>query len=125
MARQLARGMGSFFKDCDCAKPTRCPHPYSIRFRDALGKQRGWFQQLPTGIGQVTRIGPLLTRHVSVVPMAAALPQGANRRDRGRVGIRQERRDRNGPSKAVIRLTCHKTRLRPQSTRSGPLPKQQ
>ncbi|MFB7028866.1 MULTISPECIES: tyrosine-type recombinase/integrase [unclassified Streptomyces] len=40
MARQLARGMGSFFKDCDCAKPTRCPHPYSIRFRDALGKQR-------------------------------------------------------------------------------------
>ncbi|WP_432051895.1 hypothetical protein [Streptomyces xiamenensis] len=28
------------FKDCDCAKPTRCPHPYSIRFRDALGKQR-------------------------------------------------------------------------------------
>ncbi|MGW3391383.1 tyrosine-type recombinase/integrase [Streptomyces cinereoruber] len=39
MARQLARGMGSF-KDRDCAKPTRCPHPYSIRFRDALGKQR-------------------------------------------------------------------------------------
>jgi hypothetical protein len=32
--------MGSFFKDCDCAKPTRCPHPYTIRFRDALGKQR-------------------------------------------------------------------------------------
>ncbi|MFF6772822.1 tyrosine-type recombinase/integrase [Streptomyces sp. NPDC012637] len=40
MARQLARGMGSFFKECDCAKPTRCPHPYAIRFRDALGKQR-------------------------------------------------------------------------------------
>jgi hypothetical protein len=32
--------MGSFFKDCVCAKPTRCPHPYTIRFRDALGKQR-------------------------------------------------------------------------------------
>ncbi|WP_456293905.1 tyrosine-type recombinase/integrase [Streptomyces anulatus] len=32
--------MGSFFKECDCAKPTRCPHPYTIRFRDALGKQR-------------------------------------------------------------------------------------
>ncbi|MFF6783676.1 tyrosine-type recombinase/integrase [Streptomyces sp. NPDC012510] len=32
--------MGSFFKTCDCAKPTRCPHPYTIRFRDALGKQR-------------------------------------------------------------------------------------
>ncbi|CAM5352664.1 hypothetical protein STANM309S_03701 [Streptomyces tanashiensis] len=27
MARQLARGMGSFFKDCGRAKPTRCPHP--------------------------------------------------------------------------------------------------
>ncbi|WMD05555.1 site-specific integrase [Streptomyces sp. FXY-T5] len=40
VARQLARGMGSFFKGCDCAKPTRCPHPYTIRFRDALGKQR-------------------------------------------------------------------------------------
>ncbi|MGC4982609.1 tyrosine-type recombinase/integrase [Streptomyces sp. DT193] len=40
MARQLARGMGSFFKDCDCARPTRCPHLYTIRFRDALGKQR-------------------------------------------------------------------------------------
>ncbi|MFE1292753.1 tyrosine-type recombinase/integrase [Streptomyces sp. NPDC058751] len=40
MARQLARGMGSFFKDCACDRPTRCPHPYAIRFRDALGKQR-------------------------------------------------------------------------------------
>ncbi|GGU99687.1 hypothetical protein GCM10010275_43270 [Streptomyces litmocidini] len=40
MARQLARGMGSFFKDCGCVKPTRCPHPYSVRFRDALGQQR-------------------------------------------------------------------------------------
>ncbi|MEU1864049.1 hypothetical protein [Streptomyces gardneri] len=40
IARQLARGMGSFFKDCVCAKPTHCPHPYSIRFRDARGKQR-------------------------------------------------------------------------------------
>lgn len=31
--------MGSFFKGCDCAKPTRRPHPYTIRFRDALGEQ--------------------------------------------------------------------------------------
>ncbi|MBB4986930.1 hypothetical protein GGE06_007902 [Streptomyces sp. SFB5A] len=38
--RQLARGMSSFFKECGCIKPTRCPHPYKIRFRDALGKQR-------------------------------------------------------------------------------------
>lgn len=40
MARQLARGTGSFFEDCGCAKPTRCPQPYLIRIRDALGKQR-------------------------------------------------------------------------------------
>ncbi|MFI9119720.1 hypothetical protein ACIGW0_10055 [Streptomyces bikiniensis] len=40
MARQLARGMGSFFKDCGCAEPTRCPHHHLIRFRDALGEQR-------------------------------------------------------------------------------------
>lgn len=32
--------MGTFFKPCECAKQTRCPHPYTIRFRDALGKQR-------------------------------------------------------------------------------------
>jgi hypothetical protein len=32
--------MGPFFKDCDCAKLTRCPRPYTIRFRDALGNQR-------------------------------------------------------------------------------------
>lgn len=36
----------------------------------------------------------LSARLVSVVPMAAVPPQGANRRDRGRVGIRQERRGR-------------------------------
>ncbi|MFE7986543.1 tyrosine-type recombinase/integrase [Streptomyces cellulosae] len=39
MARQLARGMGSFFKGCGCARPSRCPHPYTIRFRNGLGKQ--------------------------------------------------------------------------------------
>ncbi|MFJ4525904.1 hypothetical protein ACIP4Y_34075 [Streptomyces sp. NPDC088810] len=25
MARQLARGMGSFFKECDCTRQTHCP----------------------------------------------------------------------------------------------------
>ncbi|MFI2510557.1 hypothetical protein [Streptomyces sp. NPDC018972] len=39
MARQPARGMGSFFKDRGCARPTRCPHLYTIRFRNGLGKQ--------------------------------------------------------------------------------------
>lgn len=32
--------MGSFFKGCGCARPIRCPHPYTIRFRAALGKHR-------------------------------------------------------------------------------------
>lgn len=39
-ARTLARGMGTFFKECTCKAPTRCPHPYKIRYRDAAGKQR-------------------------------------------------------------------------------------
>ncbi|WP_326777086.1 tyrosine-type recombinase/integrase [Streptomyces sp. NBC_01445] len=38
--KTLARGMGSFFKECDCKAPTRCLHPYKIRYRDAFGKQR-------------------------------------------------------------------------------------
>ena len=40
MGRQLARGIGSFFKECGCSRPTRCPRSYTIRFRKALGKQR-------------------------------------------------------------------------------------
>ncbi|MGC5039956.1 tyrosine-type recombinase/integrase [Streptomyces sp. DT190] len=40
MATQLIRGMGSFFKSCACARQTRCPHPYAIRYRDATGRQR-------------------------------------------------------------------------------------
>lgn len=39
MATQLVRGMGSFFKSCDCTRQSRCPHPYAIRFRDATGRQ--------------------------------------------------------------------------------------
>ncbi|MEU7164144.1 tyrosine-type recombinase/integrase [Streptomyces morookaense] len=37
---RLARGMGSFFKNCDCVRQARCSHAYSVRFRDATGKQR-------------------------------------------------------------------------------------
>lgn len=32
--------MGTFFKECACARQTRCPHLYTIRFRDAAGSQR-------------------------------------------------------------------------------------
>ncbi|WP_406462810.1 N-terminal phage integrase SAM-like domain-containing protein [Streptomyces sp. NBC_01622] len=58
MARQLARGMGSFFKDCDCTKPTRCPHPYTIRFRNGLGRQteEGGFPTQDDAIERLTQI---------------------------------------------------------------------
>ncbi|WP_235882103.1 hypothetical protein [Streptomyces apricus] len=58
MARQLARGMGSFFKDCGCARPTRCPHPYTVRFRNGLGKQveEGGFTTQDDAIERRTQI---------------------------------------------------------------------
>ncbi|CAL9589466.1 Tyrosine recombinase XerC [Streptomyces sp. enrichment culture] len=40
MATQLVRGMGSFFKNCACARQNRCAHPYAVRYRDAGGRQR-------------------------------------------------------------------------------------
>lgn len=58
MARRLARGMGSFFKDCGCARPTRCPPPYTIRFRNGLGKQleEGGFDTQDDAIERLTQI---------------------------------------------------------------------
>ncbi|MGW0883421.1 tyrosine-type recombinase/integrase [Streptomyces sp. NPDC002671] len=40
-ARALARGMGTFFKDCDHPESrwSKCPHEYKIRYRSAAGKQ--------------------------------------------------------------------------------------
>ncbi|MFF2503598.1 tyrosine-type recombinase/integrase [Streptomyces sp. NPDC058067] len=40
LATKLIRGMGSYFKTCACTRQSRCPHPYSIRYRDAAGRQR-------------------------------------------------------------------------------------
>ncbi|MEV7085818.1 tyrosine-type recombinase/integrase [Streptomyces sp. NPDC093085] len=40
MAAKLIRGMGSSFKICTCKRQSGCAHPYSIRFRDATGRQR-------------------------------------------------------------------------------------
>lgn len=40
MATKLIRGMGSSFKSCNCARQSRCPHPYAIHYRDASGRQR-------------------------------------------------------------------------------------
>ncbi|MET8809568.1 hypothetical protein [Streptomyces sp. NPDC004546] len=40
-ARALARGMGTFFKDCEHPESrwSKCPHKYKIRYRSAGGKQ--------------------------------------------------------------------------------------
>ncbi|MEU6198617.1 tyrosine-type recombinase/integrase [Streptomyces sp. NPDC047061] len=40
-ARTLARGMGTFFKDCEHPQSrwSKCPHEYKIRYRSAAGKQ--------------------------------------------------------------------------------------
>ncbi|MCX4775076.1 tyrosine-type recombinase/integrase [Streptomyces sp. NBC_01285] len=58
MARRLAHGMGSFFKECECVKPTRCPHPYAVRFRDATGRQRheAGFRTQDDAIEHLTRV---------------------------------------------------------------------
>ncbi|MFH9575803.1 hypothetical protein [Streptomyces sp. NPDC017230] len=50
--------MGSFFKDCGCARPTRCPHPYTIRFRNGLGKQieEGGFDTQDDALERLTQI---------------------------------------------------------------------
>ncbi|MFE7563324.1 tyrosine-type recombinase/integrase [Kitasatospora sp. NPDC057500] len=40
-AKTLARGMGTFFKDCEHPESrwSKCPHEYKIRYRNATGKQ--------------------------------------------------------------------------------------
>ncbi|MGW0655302.1 tyrosine-type recombinase/integrase [Streptomyces umbrinus] len=39
LATQLIRGMGSFFKNCACSHQSRCSHPYTVRYRNATGRQ--------------------------------------------------------------------------------------
>lgn len=58
MARQLVRGMGPFFKDCVCARPSPCLHPYTIRVRNGLGKQseEGGFGTQDDAIERLTQI---------------------------------------------------------------------
>jgi hypothetical protein len=50
--------MGSFFKDRDCVTPTGCPHPYTIRFRNGLGRQteEGGFRTQDDAIERLTEI---------------------------------------------------------------------
>ncbi|MFD9483390.1 tyrosine-type recombinase/integrase [Streptomyces sp. NPDC059991] len=41
-SKTLTRGMGTFFKECEHPQDrwSKCPHPYTIRYRDATGRQR-------------------------------------------------------------------------------------
>ncbi|AYV32907.1 hypothetical protein EES41_39740 (plasmid) [Streptomyces sp. ADI95-16] len=68
--------------------------------------------QLPAGIGQITRIRPRSLAHVSVVLLADGPRQGANRGEWGRLGIRRERRRLNGPAAAVTGHTLNTTTSR-------------
>ena len=54
----LVSRLGSFFKDCCCARPTRCPHPYTIRFCNGLGKQveEGGLTRRDDAIERLTQI---------------------------------------------------------------------
>lgn len=40
-SKTLARGMDTFFKDCEhsTTRWSKCPHEYRIRYRNACGKQ--------------------------------------------------------------------------------------
>ncbi|MFJ7625324.1 hypothetical protein ACIQZN_02390 [Streptomyces sp. NPDC097595] len=40
-SKTLARGMGTFFKDCEhsSSRWSKCPHEYKIRYRNTAGKQ--------------------------------------------------------------------------------------
>ncbi|MFJ8862593.1 hypothetical protein ACIRD8_29715 [Streptomyces sp. NPDC102451] len=39
MPNKLARGRGSFFKPCECRRPSGCAHLCTIRFRNTRGEQ--------------------------------------------------------------------------------------
>ncbi len=70
-SKTLARGMGTFLKKCDCAKPTRCPHHYTIRFRNPAGRQteESGFQTQQDAIDRLTEI---YNRKRSGTPQAAS-----------------------------------------------------
>ncbi|WP_407835836.1 tyrosine-type recombinase/integrase [Streptomyces sp. DSM 116496] len=58
--RNLARGMGTFFKSCDHpqARWSKCPHDYKIRFRGPSGRQiqESGFGTQEKAIGRLTEV---------------------------------------------------------------------
>ncbi|MFE1313102.1 hypothetical protein [Streptomyces sp. NPDC058755] len=59
-ARTLARGMGTFFKDCEHPESrwSKCPHEYKIRYRNAAGKrtEEAGFATQDRAIARLTEI---------------------------------------------------------------------
>lgn len=60
MSNKLARGMGSFFKPCECRMPSSCPRLHTIRFRNTRGKQAEG-SGFPTQDAAVERLTQLCT----------------------------------------------------------------
>ncbi|MFI0907075.1 hypothetical protein ACH4TE_26685 [Streptomyces sioyaensis] len=60
--KTLARGMGTFFKDCEHPQSrwSKCPHEYKIRYRNAAGKQtqEAGFATQDKAISRLTETGP-------------------------------------------------------------------
>ncbi|MEU2227007.1 site-specific integrase [Streptomyces sp. NPDC018347] len=50
--------MGTYAKRCECPRPTSCPHPYVIRFRNAAGRQteEGGYRTQQAAINRLTEI---------------------------------------------------------------------
>lgn len=69
-ARALARGMGTFFRDCEHPESrwSKCPHEYKIRYRNASGKQteEAGFATQDRAIARLTE----MNSHAGCVPQA-------------------------------------------------------
>ncbi|MEV7032867.1 tyrosine-type recombinase/integrase [Streptomyces sp. NPDC093272] len=74
--RTLARGMGTFFKDCEHPESrwSKCPHEYKIRYRSAAGKQTE-----ESGFGTQDKA---ITRLTEVYNEKKAAPQSQSKAER-------------------------------------------
>ncbi|WP_369251148.1 tyrosine-type recombinase/integrase [Streptomyces sp. R41] len=75
-SKSLARGMGTFFKDCEHpqARWSKCPHEYKIRYRSAAGKQ--------TEESGFATQDKAITRLTDVYNAKKAAPRNQSRADR-------------------------------------------
>ncbi|MFJ1735513.1 tyrosine-type recombinase/integrase [Streptomyces sp. NPDC088254] len=75
-ARALARGMGTFFKDCEHPESrwSKCPHEYKIRYRNPAGKQTE-----EAGFGTQDKA---ITRLTEIYNQKKAAPRSQSRAER-------------------------------------------